>query len=314
MRTNSATASTLLVLSLVLGSTVLGCAPASAAEDSIRATQASSRGGRNDRSDRWGGGDRVGRANVGFVLEGVDAMFVDLDPSAVDRYLAPNYIEHDPLFADGLEPQRALITSLQQNAAFKYTHVRALGDGDYVAVHGQIEGFFPKPAAVFDLFRLENGMIAEHWDAIQQEGEPNPSGRTMLDGPTFVHEHRRTEENRALAIDLVHTAFIGGDVGAMGRFISPVTYLQHNPGLADGLGTVEQFFGQSLANGFRYTQLHHVIADGNFVLVHAEASANGAPTPIALFDLWRAEDGQLVEHWDVVQAVPATSKNQNGFF
>jgi predicted SnoaL-like aldol condensation-catalyzing enzyme len=296
-----------LIGGLGAASVILGTAGCATPEEAptASAAEASTRSGRHDGRD----------VNVAFVEAGLDAMFVDLDPNAVDRYLAPSFIEHDPLFANGLEPQRAIIRQLKTNSAFSYRRVRALGDGDLVAVHGEIQGFFAKPAAVFDLFRLENGKIVEHWDAIQQEEAPNPSGRTMLDGPTYIegHSRGRAEQNKTIADRLVETTLVDREASRLGEFISANTYLQHHPGVGDGLANVQAFLSAGIQNdGLRYLKIHHTLGQGNFVLLHSEGEADGAK--LAFFDLWRVEGGKMVEHWDVVQPVPASSANDNGFF
>jgi predicted SnoaL-like aldol condensation-catalyzing enzyme len=297
MRTRHAIQTIRSLATLVLLASITACgAPAPASEDAASTAQAAS--GRRPANDR-------------LVDEALDALFVDLDADAVDRYLAPTYIEHDPLFATGVEPQRTLIHSLASNPAFKYERLRTIGHGDYVAVHGVITGFFPLPAAVFDLFRVENGRLAEHWDVIQQTTAPNPSGHTMLDGTTKIRAHGHAARNAELATCLVDTVLVSGQVDRLPDFVAP-TYIQHNPGVGDGLAPVEAFLGDAIKSGFHYTHIHHVVAEGDFVVVESEATANGAT--LALFDMWRVENDKMVEHWDVIQPVPATSANANGFF
>jgi predicted SnoaL-like aldol condensation-catalyzing enzyme len=44
-----------------------------------------------------------------------------------------------------------------------------MADGDYVSIHGRYTGWGPKPMIAVDIFRVANGKIAEHWDAMQEE-------------------------------------------------------------------------------------------------------------------------------------------------
>jgi len=63
---------------------------------------------------------------------------------------------------------------------------------------------------------------------------------------------------------------------------------------------------------FNYSQRHHTVADGNFVLTISEGEIGGQPN--AFHDLWRVEDGMLVEHWDVIQPIPESMPHDNGMF
>ncbi len=64
----------------------------------------------------------------------------------------------------------------------------------------------------------------------------------------------------------------------------------------------------------RYDTLHRVIGEGNFVLAMSEGELAGEPT--AFYDLFRVEDGKVVEHWDVIQTIPPQEEwqNENGKF
>jgi hypothetical protein len=64
---------------------------------------------------------------------------------------------------------------------------------------------------------------------------------------------------------------------------------------------------------FQYTEIHAVLGEGNFVLTVSEGQWNG--TTNAFYDLFRMEDGMIVEHWDVIQPVPTEGlANTNGMF
>jgi predicted SnoaL-like aldol condensation-catalyzing enzyme len=103
-------------------------------------------------------------------------LFGNHDVSAVDRYFSPEYKQHNPNFPSGLEPLRALagMTSL------KTERVRALADGDLVILHNRYVGFGPKPVIAFDLFRVANGKLVEHWDVIQEVPATTKSGLGMF--------------------------------------------------------------------------------------------------------------------------------------
>ncbi len=251
-----------------------------------------------------------------LVVNAVTELFVNKDVSAVDRYFGPTYVQHNATVVDGTDGLKALATALAGNAAFKATPHRVIADGDLVAFHSTYEGFGPSPLVAFDIFRVANGRIVEHWDALSPIAPPNPSGRTQVDGPTAVTDLDKTDANCSLVKDFVTTILIRAQYDKLPSYIVADKYAQHNSGIADGLAglgaAIEALGKQGIK--MEYFKLHRTVAQGNFVLTQSEGAFGGKPT--AYYDLFRVEDGKIVEHWDVMQPVPPASeaKNQNGMF
>jgi predicted SnoaL-like aldol condensation-catalyzing enzyme len=92
-------------------------------------------------------------------------------------------------------------------------------------------------------------------------------------------------------------------------------YVQHNPMAATGrdaaIAFLEPFFA---ANPAMHYEIKRVIADGDLVAVHAWGRMNDQDRGMAVVDILRVKGCKVVEHWDVVQPVPATSANNNGMF
>ena len=91
---------------------------------------------------------------------------------------------------------------------------------------------------------------------------------------------------------------------------------QHNPHMGDG---VDEFLAvraewEKQGTPVRYDHIHKVLGEGNFVLVLSEGEFGRKPT--AFFDLYRVENEKIVEHWDVLENIPAEAdrKNNNGKF
>lgn len=79
---------------------------------------------------------------------------------------------------------------------------------------------FGAPTLVaFDVFRIEDGKVAEHRDNLQPPAEANASGRTLTDGPVEVTDLDQTEANKALVAEFAQTVLIGGDFGRITDFI-----------------------------------------------------------------------------------------------
>ena len=250
-------------------------------------------------------------SNTDLVAEATDAFFNQHDVSAIDRYIGDSYIQHSTLVGDGREAFRELVASLGDGVS--YEAYRMLADGDLVAVHGQYVGFGDAPLVAFDIFRIEDGKLVEHWDGLTPNVGSTPSRHTQLDGPTDITEPDQTEASRAHVEEFVDAVLIGGDYDRLPEFIGTASYIQHNPQIADGLdglgAAVEALAKQGLA--LTYNARHITVADGEFVLVQSDGDFGG---PVVYYDLFRVEDGSIVEHWDVIQPVPAEIPHDNGLF
>ena len=115
-------------------------------------------------------------------------IFRKKDATAVDRYFAPSFMQHDPNLADGLAGMKSFAVEVASSPSADITIYRTLVDGDFVLLHSRYEGVgrYGASAIAFDLLRFRDGKIAEHWGGQEREAPPNPSGRTQLDGPTEI--------------------------------------------------------------------------------------------------------------------------------
>lgn len=236
------------------------------------------------------------------------------DAQPVSAIHPQKYIQHNLGAADGLQGFSALLQMLPKGAA-KVQTVRVFQDGDYVFAHTDYHFFGPKIG--FDIFRFEEGRMVEHWDNLQSApSTPNPSGRTMLDGPVQVQDLGKTDANKALVRAFVDDVLVHGRMDRLGKYFDGDRYIQHNPQIADqlsGLGAaLEAMRAQGIA--MTYERIHRVLGEGNFVLVVSEGQL--AQRPTAFYDLFRVEDGKIAEHWDTVETIPPRSewKNDNGKF
>lgn len=224
------------------------------------------------------------------------------------------YIQHNLGGADGLAGFAALLKALPKDSA-KVNTVRVFQDGDFVFAHTDYNFFGPKIG--FDVFRFENGKIVEHWDNLQETAaKPNPSGRSMIDGPNAVKDLDKTTVNKKLVSAFVDDVLVNGRMDRLAGYFDGDKYYQHNPQIADGLSGLGDAL-QAMAKAgvtMKYAKVHKVLGEGNFVLVLSEGEFAGKPS--AFYDLFRVENAKIVEHWDTIETIPprAEWKNSNGKF
>ena len=110
-------------------------------------------------------------------------------------------------------------------------------------------------------------------------------------------------------------AFVQRDaLAAADRYLGE-TYTQHNPTVPDGPDVFKQFIPQWLASVPELSfDIRRVIAEGDLVALHYHLKTSPDDLGTAVVDIFRVEDGRVVEHWDVLQPVPAEAANSNTMF
>lgn len=119
-------------------------------------------------------------ANLRLVLDMFEAVLNPMDSGAVDRFIAPDYIQHNQQAEPGRDGLKHFLDMIKAETPDAVHDVkRAFVDGDHVTVHYHVRRW-PEDRgwAVIDIFRIEDGLVAEHWDVMQDivEGGPNPIG------------------------------------------------------------------------------------------------------------------------------------------
>ena len=229
-------------------------------------------------------------------------------------FINPNkYIQHNLAVADGLNGFGELLKQLPPKSA-KVNTIRVFQDGEFVFAHTEYNFFGPKIG--FDIFRFENGLIVEHWDNLQETVVKTKSGRSMIDGTAEISDVDKTNGNKNVVENFIIDVLQGKNPSKITDYISTEKYLQHNPGVADGLSGLGAAVDQLNKSGMPmiYNKTHKILGEGNFVLTVSEGMF--LKKDVTFYDLWRLENNKIVEHWDVIENILPKEqwKNSNGKF
>jgi predicted SnoaL-like aldol condensation-catalyzing enzyme len=98
------------------------------------------------------------------------------------------------------------------------------------------------------------------------------------------------------------------------KYLGPY-YKQHNPMAEDGKEGLKKFIEwrkKALPNA--KSVIKRIFADGDYVIVHVHSIREPGTRGVAIIDIYRLEDGKVVEHWDVIQDIPENPRNNNTMF
>ena len=255
--------------------------------------------------------DQTGDDLRAMARQAMISIFRDRDASAVDRFFAKSFVQHDPNVADGLAGLRAFVADVAKSPTTDITICRTLVDNDIVMLHSKYEGMpgFQGPVIAFDLFRFKNGKIVEHWGGQEAEVGLNPSGRSQVDGPTEVVDRDKTEANRALVRTFKQVVTVDLRFDRVNDFIDDDRYVQHASKVGDGIARLKSRVSAVAKPAVAPVLMpRRYVAEGNFVLALVEAETEH---PTTNYDLFRVENGRIVEHWDVLSDIPPLDRRKN---
>ena len=120
--------------------------------------------------------------------------------------------------------------------------------------------------------------------------------------------------NRQAVIEFYNKALNDKDFAAASKYLGN-RYTQHNPTAADGPEGLKGFI-QFLRDKFpqSHNEIVHAFADGDYVILHVHSVRTPGTAGRAIVDIFKLDHGKVVEHWDAVQDIPASSANSNGMF
>ena len=122
------------------------------------------------------------------------------------------------------------------------------------------------------------------------------------------------EANKKAVLEFYEAGINKKDFEAASKYFGS-RYIQHNPNAPDGIEGFKTFIGflkEKFPNS--KSEIKRSFAEGDYVILHVHAVREPGQRGSAIVDIFRLENGKIVEHWDVVQPIPEKAANENGMF
>lgn len=230
----------------------------------------------------------------------------------VSRYATEDFREHSTGVKDGHEGFIEFFEEFtQRNPRRDIRIVRGFEDGPYVFLQAyQSLNDGESQWVTMDIFATDDDdRVTEHWDVISSYVPRTPSGRSSTDGPSQVRDHGQTEANKATVRRLIEEVLVpGADGSRIEGLVSPRQLAQHSSRLGDGLEAFRRLT-TGAARRLAYEDLALLVGRGDFVATLCRTRWDG--TPEAQMDLFRLEDGLVVERWENAEPLPSPEELVN---
>jgi predicted SnoaL-like aldol condensation-catalyzing enzyme len=116
-----------------------------------------------------------------------------------------------------------------------------------------------------------------------------------------------TKSNKEIVLEVLKRAFIDRDPTVVEQYFG-ANYKQHNPVIPDGPYAIAEMIPTLTALKYEPGM---AVADGDLVMVHGRYTGWG-PKPMVAVDIFRVENGKVVEHWDVLQEEVSAADTRSG--
>jgi len=139
-------------------------------------------------------------------------------------------------------------------------------------------------------------------------------GFLAVAGAAQAQETPKEQANKAAVMAFYDAALNKLDYDEAAKYLGP-EYKQHNPTAADGKDGLKAFIAYLKANFPQtHSRITQAFADGDYVILRVHAVRTPGTLGNAIVDIFRLQDGKVVEHWDSVQPVPEKAANDNTMF
>ena len=214
---------------------------------------------------------------------------------AVLKYTGHRYTQHSTGVGDGAEGFLEFFEPfVERNPIRDIEVVRIFEDGRWVFCHAyQSLNDGAAQWVTMDMFYTDqNGLILEHWDTIAPYLASTASGEDMVRGKTEVDTAANGDVNKELVLEYTKQVRQPDDLSKLSRFVSE-NLTQHAPNIGAGRSGLARWLRSEDAGS--YEMLFRIIGQGDFVVTYGKRHRRGKD--VAVFDLYRVEQGLIVEHW-----------------
>jgi predicted SnoaL-like aldol condensation-catalyzing enzyme/ketosteroid isomerase-like protein len=226
--------------------------------------------------------------------------------------------ESTPYFRGTLRGVDAIVSGLFGPLAHDFTAFAAMPhefvhDGNRVVVFGRYSGVAKNFERALSAPFVHSWTLADGRLRRFVQYTDSAAWNEALLGPSISAE--KLGQNKQTAVAFYRKAVFEGDVDTAVRLYGGTSYTQHTPFAADGFEGLREYVKWIVAN-YPHTrgEIRRVFADGDFVLLHCHWTGFFGKNGDAIVDIFRVAAGKVVEHWDVIQAIPDTSLNANTMF
>ena len=223
------------------------------------------------------------------------------DSDRVGRLLAADFVDRGEAFS-------ILFGLTEMQERVQAPLVAIVAERDLVALVTAVERAEPRPYTTteFNLYRVVDGKIAEHWDSRLERADLNRHqiSPVVNDDPaaSLASDDEQLARNKRFVYDMWRTLLDAQQVEEAPKYLAP-GYIQHNPLADTGLDGFLNFFrrfAQPKPVEEEVANFVEILAEGDLVVLATLRPGGGGETPTTWFDMWRVDDdGLLAEHWDV---------------
>ena len=221
------------------------------------------------------------------------------DVAFAEEVIADDYIQHSPLVKPGkagLLEALEFMKQMPKPTTTSTPFMRLIAEGDYVVTNMRF-GWGGKQNVVVDLFRLRDGKVVEHWDAIEDQPETTLNGHAMMDGAMPGDDTKLTGTNKEIVSQFVQHVFVNQQLNTLPDYVAP-NLIQHHPEIANGLSGLEDYLRQQSGN-LSIEKIHRIIGESDFVVVQSEGKLDKQSR--MFYAIFRLNEGKIVEQWSVKQ-------------
>ena len=211
------------------------------------------------------------------------------------------YIQHSTGVPDGKEGFEAFFANFfERHPEREMKIVRTIEDGNlvFVHVHQYLNGGEAQWVTT-DTFRSdENGRIVEHWDVIDYYRAPENGQLDQIFGDFEIKDLDKTAENKKLVRRFLTEIFQNGELEQWSDYVADYL-IQHNHEISQGSAAYKNYVAE---HGVTFDFVFQLLGQGNYVVSYGQTQIDGVA--YAQYDIFRLENGLIVEHWDNKEVMP----------